>query len=411
MNNKNYYDILNLDKNCTEEDIKKSYKKLALLYHPDKNQGNEEATNKFKELSEAYSILSNKDKRLQYDTMGSVMENESFGNMEDPFSVFNSIFKQHLSSFMNMKYDNDVNISNIFGNIPGFSEDSIPFKNVHVSFQTFPVNDYNINNSNYNDKYDKYDEYDEYNDYNSPFDSIINNLQNRFKNKSKNIETKTKIKMINKKPDDIVYSLNVSLSDIYKKKIKKININRIRKKNGKYIEQIKTIDIPIYGKELLLEGYGNELKDYLEKGDVIINIFNKKHDNFKRVNEYDILTTKDIYVNQLYNEFIYEIILPHKEIIKICNNKLIDENGTFNQWQIVKNKGLPYINDIKEEVYGDLFIMYKIIFPNNFEDLKKIEINEEINKKINDKLNEDIRTNNIFKTESCNYDDIFRSNE
>lgn len=83
MNNKkDYYQILNLDKTASEEDIKKSYKKLALQYHPDKNPGNDEACEKFKEVSEAYSILINKEKRNQYDMMGSV--DESF-NGEDPF--------------------------------------------------------------------------------------------------------------------------------------------------------------------------------------------------------------------------------------------------------------------------------------------------------------------------------------
>jgi DnaJ-class molecular chaperone len=443
MSNKDYYKILDLDKKCSEDDIKKSYKKLALLYHPDKNQGNEDFTNKFKEISEAYSILSNKDKRAQYDVMGNIVENDLFENMEDPFSVFNNIFKQHISSFMNMKYDNNVNIENIFNNIPGFSENSIPFKNIHVSFQTFPV-DINDSINNYEDSYE-----DEYNDsnsnnYKSPFHSVINNLFDNYQNSNlnnsnfKNIQktnikantkTKTKTKIINKKPDDIIYSVKVSLADIYNKKMKKVTVNRIRKKNNKYIEKSKTFEIPIYGKEILLEGCGNELKDYLEKGDIIINIFNKKDDNFKRVNEYDIFTTKDIYVNQLYNELFYEIVLPNKAIIKIHSDKLVDENGILNQWCRIKNKGLPYnenienvenVENVEKELYGDLYIMYKIIFPNNLDGLKKIEINEKDykftdkeNKNISN-LDESIATKEkiiLFEAEFCLYDDIFGSNE
>ena len=115
MNNKkDYYQILNLDKTSSEEDIKKSYKKLALQYHPDKNPGNDEACEKFKEVSEAYSILSNKEKRNEYDMMGSV--DESFDG-EDPFFVFNNIFQQHMSNFMNMKYDDNINLGNILRNI------------------------------------------------------------------------------------------------------------------------------------------------------------------------------------------------------------------------------------------------------------------------------------------------------
>jgi len=435
MSNKDYYKILDLDKKCSEDDIKKSYKKLALLYHPDKNQGNEDFTNKFKEISEAYSILSNKDKRAQYDVMGNIVENDLFENMEDPFSIFNNIFKQHISSFMNMKYDNNVNIENIFNNIPGFSENSIPFKNIHVSFQTFPV-DINDSINNYEDSYeDEYNDSDS-NNYKSPFHSVINNLFDNYQNSNlnnsnfKNIQktntkakAKTKTKIINKKPDDIIYSVNVSLADIYNKKMKKITVNRIRKKNNKYIEKSKTFEIPIYGKEILLEGCGNELKDYLEKGDIIINIFNKKDDNFKRVNEYDIFTTKDIYVNQLYNELFYEIVLPNKAIIKIHSDKLVDENGILNQWGRIKNKGLPYnenIENVEKELYGDLYIMYKIIFPNNLDSLKKIEINEKDykfidkeNKNISN-LDESIATKEkitLFEAEFCLYDDIFGSNE
>ena len=66
-NNDDYYKILGVDKNATESEIKKAYKKLAIKYHPDKNLNNKEAEEKFKIISDAYSILSDKDKRLKYD--------------------------------------------------------------------------------------------------------------------------------------------------------------------------------------------------------------------------------------------------------------------------------------------------------------------------------------------------------
>lgn len=64
---KTHYDILGVSKTATEEEIKKAYRKLAVKFHPDKNQGNKEAEEKFKELSAAYEILSDKDKREAYD--------------------------------------------------------------------------------------------------------------------------------------------------------------------------------------------------------------------------------------------------------------------------------------------------------------------------------------------------------
>jgi DnaJ-class molecular chaperone len=181
---KDYYSILNLEKNATLEEIKKSYKKLALQYHPDKNQGNSEATEKFKEVSEAYSVLSNDDKRRQYDVMGSTDDDfDGFDGMEDPFAVFNNIFKQHLSSFMNMQYDKDINISNIFSNLSGVSQDSLPFGNVHIRVHTFPTDLFEVNQPsqffNLNDlhqqNYNKNNQGNNYAEkiYSSPEENII----------------------------------------------------------------------------------------------------------------------------------------------------------------------------------------------------------------------------------------------
>ena len=97
MPGKGYYELLGLEKNASEKDIKKSYKKLAMKHHPDRNPNNkEEAEKKFKDISRAYSVLSDKTKRQQYDQFGEEglrqfegMSNSGGGN---PFDVFNNIF-------------------------------------------------------------------------------------------------------------------------------------------------------------------------------------------------------------------------------------------------------------------------------------------------------------------------------
>ena len=67
---RDYYEVLGISKTATDDDIKKAYRQLAKKYHPDSNPGNEEAEAKFKEASEAYAILSDGEKRRQYDQFG-----------------------------------------------------------------------------------------------------------------------------------------------------------------------------------------------------------------------------------------------------------------------------------------------------------------------------------------------------
>ncbi len=101
MSKRDYYDILTVPKNSDADTIKKAYRKLAMQYHPDRNPGNKDAENKFKEAAEAYEVLSNEEKRARYDRYGhsGVDPNSGYGgrgggnmNMEDIFENFGDIF-------------------------------------------------------------------------------------------------------------------------------------------------------------------------------------------------------------------------------------------------------------------------------------------------------------------------------
>ena len=70
MSKRDYYESLGLDKNASDEQIKKAYRKLAKKYHPDANPGDKTAEAKFKEISEAYAVLSDPQKRATYDQLG-----------------------------------------------------------------------------------------------------------------------------------------------------------------------------------------------------------------------------------------------------------------------------------------------------------------------------------------------------
>src|SRR6185369_1418885 len=94
---RDYYEILGVSKSATADEIKKAYRKTAIQFHPDKNPGNKEAEEKFKEAAEAYEVLSDENKRTQYDRFGhSKPGSGGFQghdmNMEDIFSQFGDIF-------------------------------------------------------------------------------------------------------------------------------------------------------------------------------------------------------------------------------------------------------------------------------------------------------------------------------
>ncbi len=114
-NKRDYYEVLGVDKNATADEINKAYRKKAIQYHPDRNPGNKEAEDKFKEAAEAYDVLSDADKRARYDQFGHSMGPQGFGgggfgggysggfgggmSMEDIFAHFGDIFGGRFSGF------------------------------------------------------------------------------------------------------------------------------------------------------------------------------------------------------------------------------------------------------------------------------------------------------------------------
>ena len=96
---RDYYHVLGVDRGASADEIKKAYRKLAVKFHPDKNPGDKTAEDKFKELGEAYEILSNPDKRAAYDrfghqafSQGGGMGGGFGGGMHDPFDIFREVF-------------------------------------------------------------------------------------------------------------------------------------------------------------------------------------------------------------------------------------------------------------------------------------------------------------------------------
>ena len=109
---RDYYEVLGVSKGATADEIKKAYRKMAIKYHPDKNPGDKEAEEKFKEAAEAYDVLSDADKRAKYDQFGHSMGPQGFGggggggfyssggmSMEDIFAHFGDIFGGRMGGF------------------------------------------------------------------------------------------------------------------------------------------------------------------------------------------------------------------------------------------------------------------------------------------------------------------------
>jgi molecular chaperone DnaJ len=98
MAKKDYYEVLGIERNASKDEIKKAYRQKAMQFHPDRNQGDKSAEEKFKEAAEAYEVLSHDEKRAQYDRFGhegvrgSAFGSEGFSSVNDIFSHFSDIF-------------------------------------------------------------------------------------------------------------------------------------------------------------------------------------------------------------------------------------------------------------------------------------------------------------------------------
>jgi molecular chaperone DnaJ len=94
MSDKDFYEILGVDRSASSTEIKKAYRKLAVQYHPDKNPGNQEAEEKFKEISAAFEVLKDEEKRQKYDQFGheAFQGGGGFSRGGDPFDLFKDVF-------------------------------------------------------------------------------------------------------------------------------------------------------------------------------------------------------------------------------------------------------------------------------------------------------------------------------
>ncbi len=95
MAKRDYYEVLGVARNAPSDEIKKAYRKLAMTYHPDKNPGDKKAEDRFKEISEAYDVLQDNEKRKMYDQFGHMGAGQGFRPGSNPFEEFARQGKRH----------------------------------------------------------------------------------------------------------------------------------------------------------------------------------------------------------------------------------------------------------------------------------------------------------------------------
>ncbi len=141
MATRDYYEILGVNKNANDEEIKRAFRKLAMKYHPDRNPNKKEAEERFKEINEAYAVLSDKEKRKQYDTFGKEGFHQRF-TQEDIFKGFD--FDDILSNLFGGRGRREYrfggrggfDFGDIFGGQGGFQETGrMPQKGEDVTYE------------------------------------------------------------------------------------------------------------------------------------------------------------------------------------------------------------------------------------------------------------------------------------
>jgi len=117
MEFKDYYKVLGVDKNSSQDEIKKAYRKLAMKYHPDRNQDNKKAEEKFKQVTEANEVLSDPEKRKKYDSLGS-----NWKQYQSQGQGFDDFYSNYGRGGGGAQYSYSGNLDDLFGNISGFSD-------------------------------------------------------------------------------------------------------------------------------------------------------------------------------------------------------------------------------------------------------------------------------------------------
>lgn len=326
-----YYKILGISKDATDDEIKKAYRKLALKYHPDKNKS-PGAEERFKEVAEAYEVLSDKKKRDIYDKYGEdVLKGKAPTNQSGG------------GDFENFSYAYHGNPQATFAQFFGSSN---PFH----SFFDGPSKMFGFPGDSDNDDI---------------FESVGPRIPGgAFRSHSFNVHTPNKSKDKMQDPP-IEYDLYVSLEDIMKGCTKKMKINRkIMQPDGNLRRDDKVLTINIRpgwkaGTKITFQREGDQLRNKIP-ADIVFIIRDKPHPVFKREGS-DIRYTVKVSLKQALCGCVIEIPTLNDNIKKPLDftSEIIKPNTV----RRIQGYGLPLPKEPSRK--GDLVVNFEINFPNH----------------------------------------------
>lgn len=357
------YEVLDLPQDATTEQIKKAYKRLALQYHPDRPNGD---TEKFKQIAMAYEVLSDATKRREYDLLDkrtkakSKINNTNQKNSHhiDPtFYDINSFYEQYdlLNPFKIF--------TEFFGEFHSFMDNlqecqttsGLIYQMAPIIANTMGVDGVKIQRT--------------MSFINSEFLGQPNpNTQPTAPSTPSQVTTKTitdksitKIKKYTS-PVDIIQNIQVPLEDIYRNKVKKFNLSRIRNNKTEKIP----IEVPVIHKQIILQGAGDWLPDWEKPGNVIINISSKDHIKYFRINDYDLMGYHNIGICEWYSKMTTIVLIDGSALKVPLEGDLVGSNLLIKipGYGITSTELNPEVDGKQgQETRGDLYIQILIIPP------------------------------------------------
>ena len=374
IENSEYYEILEVDKNSTEEQIKKSYRKLAMKHHPDKNPNDKKSEDTFKKISEAYEILSDKEKRSIYDKYGKQgleMDNMGGGPDINPMDLFENFFQK---DFNHKKKPKNID--------PIIEEIYLELKEIYNGVEKYITIEKKVivdqqGNVNYKDSVQICN-----NCQGTGYVNVIRQIGpmiSQMRSPCRNC--KTKGYLINK------YYTEKNITEEIK-----INIPKGIKEN----------------EHIIIENEGNvNFKNIDEKGDIVIVIKEFQHTHFTRKNN-DLLYTKKISIFESLTGITFFIENLEKNYLEVNIEEIINTNTI----KYIPNQGMPIKN---KNLYGNIVIDFEIQYPTEIHDQEKKILIENFSRfyqkieKINDA--QKIELYDHHHQENNHYDEIYQEEE